>query len=223
MACYFCVFVYRTFLFVCGTGQVDSLCSSLERNKGGQVMKALKARGVGETTILGQWWCKGLFLGGKACLYQNDNEEAVSYLKKGSKVRQTPYPVPAYSKNGDNFDIFVCFVVCSLSGMRVCLCLEIFIVRDEGKGKEDTWSWTGTTHMLLVLWIEDQFYTEIQCVFFVIVVVLLKNNWYISFLKQKTKITVVQNASAPSSLEFFSWNCPSCNSSNEILLDPCGH
>ena len=50
-------------------------------------MKALKERGVGETTILGQWWCKGLFLGGKACLYQGENEEAVNCLRKGSKVR----------------------------------------------------------------------------------------------------------------------------------------
>lgn len=50
-------------------------------------MKALKERGVGETTILGQWWCKGLFLGGKACLYQGENKEAVNSLRKGSKVR----------------------------------------------------------------------------------------------------------------------------------------
>lgn len=49
-------------------------------------MKALKERGVGETTILGQWWCRGLFFGGKACLYQGENEEAVNYLRKGSKV-----------------------------------------------------------------------------------------------------------------------------------------
>ena len=66
--------------------QVDTLCAALERNKDGKVMKALKERGVGETTILGQWWCKGLFLGGKACLYQSENEEAVACLKKGSKV-----------------------------------------------------------------------------------------------------------------------------------------
>lgn len=67
--------------------QVDTLCSALERNRSGMVMKALKERGVGETTILGQWWCKGLFLGGKACLYQGENEEAVNCLRKGSKVR----------------------------------------------------------------------------------------------------------------------------------------
>lgn len=66
--------------------QVDTLCAALERNRDGKVMKALKERGVGETTILGQWWCKGLFLGGKACLYQNENEQAVACLKKGSKV-----------------------------------------------------------------------------------------------------------------------------------------
>lgn len=65
---------------------VDTLCSALERNRGGMVMKALKERGVGETTILGQWWCKSLFLGGKACLYQGENEEAVNCLRKGSKL-----------------------------------------------------------------------------------------------------------------------------------------
>jgi len=67
--------------------QVDTLCSALERNRGGMVMKALKERGVGQTTILGQWWCKGLFFGGKACLYQGEDEEAVNCLRKGSKVR----------------------------------------------------------------------------------------------------------------------------------------
>ncbi len=67
--------------------QVDTLCSALERNRGGMVMKALKERGVGETTILGQWWCMGLFLGGKACLCVGENEEAVNCLRKGSKVR----------------------------------------------------------------------------------------------------------------------------------------
>eukprot|EP00752_Nemacystus_decipiens_P005620 g5085.t1 len=65
---------------------VDTLCSALERNKSGMVMKALKERGVGETTILGQWWCRGLFLGGKACLYQGENEEAISCLRKGGKL-----------------------------------------------------------------------------------------------------------------------------------------
>ncbi|CAM9234721.1 unnamed protein product [Hapterophycus canaliculatus] len=65
---------------------VDTLCSALERNRNGMVMKALKERGVGETTVLGQWWCKGLFLGGKACGYQGENEEAVNCLKKGSKL-----------------------------------------------------------------------------------------------------------------------------------------
>ncbi|CBN78280.1 conserved unknown protein [Ectocarpus siliculosus] len=68
------------------TENVDTLCSALERNRDGKVMKELKERGVGETTILGQWWCKGLFLGGKACLYQSENEEAVNYLKKGSRL-----------------------------------------------------------------------------------------------------------------------------------------
>ncbi|CAM9192250.1 unnamed protein product [Ectocarpus sp. 13 AM-2016] len=68
------------------TENVDTLCSALERNRDGKVMKELKERGVGETTILGQWWCKGLFLGGKACLYQSENEEAVKYLKKGSRL-----------------------------------------------------------------------------------------------------------------------------------------
>lgn len=66
--------------------QVDTLCGALDRNREGMVMKALKERGVGETTILGQWWCKGLFLGGKACLYQSENDQAVACLKKGSKV-----------------------------------------------------------------------------------------------------------------------------------------
>lgn len=73
--------------------QVDTLCSALERNKNGMVMKALKERGVGETVILGQWWCKGLFLGGKACGYQGENEEAVNCLKKGSKVGCVGPPV----------------------------------------------------------------------------------------------------------------------------------
>lgn len=50
-------------------------------------MKALKARGVAEIKVLGQWWCKGLFLGGKAFLYQGENEQAVACLKKASKVR----------------------------------------------------------------------------------------------------------------------------------------
>lgn len=50
-------------------------------------MKALKKRGVGETTILGQWWSKGLFLEGKAYLFQGENALAVTSLKKGSKVR----------------------------------------------------------------------------------------------------------------------------------------
>eukprot|EP00903_Cladosiphon_okamuranus_P021688 g19941.t1 len=65
---------------------VDTLCSALERNRSGAVMKALKERGVGETTILGQWWCRGLFFGGKACLLQGEDEEAVNYLRKGSKL-----------------------------------------------------------------------------------------------------------------------------------------
>eukprot|EP00904_Undaria_pinnatifida_P013019 jgi/Undpi1/8848/HiC_scaffold_25.g11310.m1 len=65
---------------------VDTLCAALDRNREGMVMKALKERGVGETTILGQWWCKGLFLGGKACLYQAENDQAVACLKKGSKL-----------------------------------------------------------------------------------------------------------------------------------------
>lgn len=56
-------------------------------------MTALRERGVGETKILGQWWCKGLFLGGKACLYQGENDEAVTCLKKGSKVNECPHDV----------------------------------------------------------------------------------------------------------------------------------
>ena len=67
-------------------GQVDTLCSTLERNKTGLVMKALKERGVAEMTVLGHWWCKGLFLGGKASLYQSETEQAVNSLRKGSKV-----------------------------------------------------------------------------------------------------------------------------------------
>ena len=75
-------------------------------------MKALKERGVGETTILGQWWCKGLFLGGKACLYQGENEEAVNCLRKGSKVRSIS-PLACYycqpSRNGGS--TLVCIFV----------------------------------------------------------------------------------------------------------------
>lgn len=50
-------------------------------------MKALKERGVGETTILGQWWCNGLHRCGKACLNLGENEEAVKCFRKGIKVR----------------------------------------------------------------------------------------------------------------------------------------
>lgn len=60
-------------------------------------MKALKARGVGETTVLGQWWCKGLFLGGKACLFQSENDDAITCLKKGSKVRRVRVRGPVLS------------------------------------------------------------------------------------------------------------------------------
>lgn len=93
---------------------MDTLCSALERNKGGLVMKALKDRGVGETTLLGQWWCKGLFLGGKASLYQSHNEQAVTFLKKGSKV-STPI-------NGvDRLGRGVFIMHCLFSGKRQTL------------------------------------------------------------------------------------------------------
>lgn len=66
--------------------QVDSLCSALQRNRTGEVMRALRERGVGESKVLGQWWGRSLYLGGRACINLGDNEEAIKMLKKALKV-----------------------------------------------------------------------------------------------------------------------------------------
>lgn len=70
----------------CAQRQVDSLCSALERNRDGLVLKSLKERGVTESKVLGQWWGKGLYLGGRACMNLGDNEKAVACFKKAIKV-----------------------------------------------------------------------------------------------------------------------------------------
>ncbi|CAM9642861.1 unnamed protein product [Discosporangium mesarthrocarpum] len=65
---------------------VITLCASLERSRWGPVMEELRRRGVSESKSLRQWWCKGLFLRGKACLYTGDYDEAVKCLEKALDI-----------------------------------------------------------------------------------------------------------------------------------------